>query len=189
MGSARLALLLLLLATVGDAVALRCNGRVVDRGDHVLQVRERCGEPYWTDGYSEFLIAGENGPLEQRIERTVEAWYYNFGPNRLLRKLVFVDDRLVGEESLGYGVAEIGSDCRPDALPAGTPAGVLVARCGAPLSRTQRYGDITRRDARGIARRRVVRHEEWVYDLGRDRDLRLLRILDGRLQGIERLSR
>jgi hypothetical protein len=178
-----------LLHASGSADALRCDGRVVDRGDHAIEVRERCGEPYWTDGYSEFLIAGENGPLEQRIERTIEAWYYNFGPNRLLRKLVFIDDRLVREETLGHGYATLGGDCRLDALPAGTPAGVIVARCGVPAQRRQRYGDLTRRDERGIARRRVVRREDWVYDIGRDRDLRLLRILDGRLQGIERLDR
>lgn len=188
MGARCLSWIVLLLAS-GSAHALRCDGRLVERGDHAIQVRERCGEPYWTDGYSEFLIAGENGPLEQRIERSVEAWYYNFGPNRLLRRLLFIDDRLVGEESLGYGYSTLGRDCRLDALPSGTPAGVVVARCGAPASRNQRYADLTRRDAGGFARRRVVRHEEWVYDFGRDRDLRLLRILDGRLQGIERLDR
>ncbi len=185
----RCMLWLALLLASGSVDALRCDGRLIGRGDHAIQVRERCGEPYWTDGYSEFLITGENGPLEQRTERTIEAWYYNFGPNRLLRKLVFIDDRLVGEESLGYGYATLGRDCRLDALPTGTPAGVIVARCGAPASRTQRYADLTRRDEHGIARRRIVRHEEWVYDLGRDRDLRLLRMLDGRLQGIERLDR
>jgi hypothetical protein len=187
---ARTLFALALLWVSGDALALRCDGRVVDRGDHAIQVRERCGEPYWVDGYSEFLIAGEDGPLEQRIERTVEAWYYNFGPSKLLRKLVFVDDRLVREETLGYGYATIGTDCRLDTLPAGTPSGVIVARCGSPASRRERYGDVTRRDdASGIARRRVVRQEDWVYDVGRSRDLRLLRILDGRLQGIERLDR
>jgi hypothetical protein len=185
----RAVLCLALLLASGGAHALRCDGRLVGRGDHAIQVRERCGEPYWTDGYSEFLIAGEGGPLEQRTERTIEAWYYNFGANRLLRKLVFIDDRLVREETLGYGYATLGSDCRLDALPIGTPAGVIVARCGLPASRSQRYGDLTRRDEHGIARRRVVRREEWVYDIGRDRDLRLLRILDGRLQGIERLNR
>jgi hypothetical protein len=178
-----------LLGVSGTAQALRCEGRVVDRGDHAIQVRERCGEPYWIDGYSEFLITGQRGPLEQRVERQVEAWYYNFGPNKLLRRLLFVDDRLVREDSLGYGYTELGRDCRLDALPIGTPAGVIVARCGEPGSRRERYADLTQRDDSGIARQRVVRREEWVYDLERDRDLRLLRLLDGRLQGVERLDR
>ena len=38
-----------------------------------------------------------------------EAWYYNFGPRQLLRRLVFRDGFLVREETLGYGVDEIGT--------------------------------------------------------------------------------
>jgi hypothetical protein len=188
-GTARLALLLLLALAAGDAAALRCDGRLVQAGDHAVQVRARCGEPFWIDAFSELLVLGEDGPLEQRIERPVEAWYYNFGPSRLLRRLLLVDDRVVREETLGYGVARIGGDCRLDALPAGTPAGVIYARCGAPTSRRDRYAEVVRRDGSGAARRRLLRHEDWIYDVGANRDLRLVRIVDGRLQGIERLDR
>ena len=180
---------LLLLAAGAPAQALRCDGRVVDVGDHAIQVRERCGEPFWIDAYTEVLVRGEYGPLEQRVERPVEAWYYNFGPNRLLRRLLLVDDRLVREDSLGYGVATIGTDCRIDALPAGTPAGVVVARCGEPISRRERWREIVRRDEAGNARRRYLRDEDWVYDVGANRDRRLLRLVDGVVQGVERLER
>lgn len=180
---------LLLLGAAADAQALRCNGRVVDAGDHAIQITERCGEPFWIDAYTEVLVTGEYGPLEQRIERPVEAWYYNFGPNRLLRRLVLVDDRLVREDSLGYGVATIGAECRIDALPAGTPAGVVVARCGEPASRRERWREVIRRDGAGNARRRFARDEDWVYDVGSNRDLRLLRLVDGVVQGVERLDR
>ncbi|MFN7550205.1 MAG: DUF2845 domain-containing protein [Pseudomonadota bacterium] len=180
---------LLLLCAAAEAQALRCDGRVVDVGDHAIQVRERCGEPFWIDAYTEVLVQGEYGPLEQRVERPVEAWYYNFGPNRLLRRLLLVDDRLLREDSLGYGVAAIGADCRLDALPVGTPAGALVARCGEPASRRDRWREIIRRDSAGNAHRRFVRDEDWVYDLGASRDRRLLRLVDGVLQGVERLDR
>jgi hypothetical protein len=184
-----LAMLVLLLGACAPALALRCDGRVVDLGDHAIQITERCGAPFWVDGYTEVLVRGEFGPLEQRFERPVEAWYYNFGPNRLLRRLLLVDDRLVREDSLGYGVATIGADCRIDALPAGTPAGIIVARCGEPASRRERWREIVRRDAAGNARRRFIRDEDWVYDLDANRDLRLLRLVDGVVQSVERLDR
>lgn len=180
---------LLLLGAAADAQALRCDGRVVAVGDHAIQVRERCGEPFWIDAYTEVLVEGEYGPLERRVERPVEAWYYNFGPNRLLRRLLLVDDRLQREDSLGYGVAAIGADCRIDALPAGTSAGVLVARCGVPASRRDRWREVIHRDGAGTARRRFVRDEDWIYDLGANRDRRLLRLVDGVLQAVERLER
>jgi hypothetical protein len=180
---------LLLLGAASQAHALRCDGRLVEPGDHAIQVRERCGEPFWIDAYTEVLISGEYGPLERRVERPVEAWYYNFGPNRLLRRLLLVDDRLVRDDSLGYGYATLGSDCRLDALPVGTPAGVIVARCGEPASRRERWREVTRRDGAGNARRRYLRDEDWVFDVGADRDLRLLRLVDGALQSVERLDR
>ncbi len=179
----------LMMACASPAWALRCDGRIVEVGDHALQVRERCGEPYWVDRYSEWLITGENGPREQRVERTVEAWYYNFGSNRLLQRLVFRDDRLTREESLGYGFTKLPSRCDVDALPRGTSNGEIIARCGEPSSQVTRYGDTVERDGLGNARVRVSRREEWVYDPGDSRDYRLLLLIDGKLSEIQRLDR
>ena len=68
----RLALLAALLAAA-PAQALRCDGRLVGTGDHAVQVERRCGEPYWIESYSEWLVVGENQALERRIERQLEA--------------------------------------------------------------------------------------------------------------------
>jgi Protein of unknown function (DUF2845) len=182
------ALTALLLVSL-PAQALRCDGRVIDEGDHAIRVRERCGDPYWVDVYSEWLIAGEYSPLEQRVERRLEAWYYNFGPKKLLRRMLFRDSRLIREDTLGYGVSRIGDRCDVDSIPQGTTTGEVVARCGEPASHESRYGDITQRDDVGNARLVVVRREEWVYDVGRSRDLRLLVFSDGILSKVERLER
>lgn len=181
--------LLLLLAFATPAQALRCNGRLVGNGDHALQVRERCGEPYWVDQYSDWLILGERGPQEQRVERRVEVWFYNFGSNRFLQRLVFRDDRLQHEEHLGYGFDRAPQRCKLDALPRGLSNGEIIARCGQPMSRNERYADLTERDGQGNARLRVLRREEWIYDAGASRDYRLLLLIDGRLSEVERLDR
>jgi len=169
------------------AHALRCNGRLVHAGDHVLQAREHCGEPYWIDRHSEWLILGEGAALERRIERKVEVWFYNFGSNRFMQRLVFRDDRLVAEEQLGYGYSGKSRSCDVDSLPAGISNGEIVARCGAPYSSSDNYADVLVRDGAGNAELRVQRIEEWVYER-QGRDPILLRLVDGRLAETERID-
>lgn len=181
-------ILLALASAATPAHALRCAGRLVDQGDHAVQVARRCGEPYWVEAYTEWLVLGEDSALEQQIERPVEAWYYNFGPERLMRRLIFRDDRLVREDTLGYGFRGDGA-CKLDTLMRGMSTGEVIARCGEPETNTLRYRQVVARDGVGNARRRLVRHEEWTYDPGRGRDLRLLIFDDGTLDAIERLDR
>lgn len=183
-------LALVALAHAAPAHALRCGSRVIATGEHELVVRERCGEPYWIEDRSEVLVAGEFGPIEQRVERRIEAWYFNFGPNRLLHRLVFRDGRLVEETTLGYGFSRLGVKCDLDMLTNGATTGEVVARCGAPRSHDTRHAQVIVRDDFGNARQRLVRREEWVYDPegGNTRNARLLLFVDGTLQGVERLD-
>lgn len=178
---------MLLLSTA--AQALRCEGRLVEPGDHAVQVVQVCGEPFWVDQHSEWLISGEGGPLEQRVERVVEVWYYNFGADRLMQRLVFRDDRMQSEESLGYGFDRPARDCNPDRLPMGISNGEIIARCGAPLSRREQYADQVERDGRGLAQVRVQRREHWVYGRGSGSSQRVLLLVDGRLTQTQRLRR
>ena len=174
---------------VGEAHALRCGNRIVDRGDYDFQVRERCGEPYWTQTYSELIVSGMEGPLERRTERIYDEWYYNFGPRNLVQRMVFLDGRLIKIESAGYGERRVGGDCSDIALRRGATTGEVVLRCGEPASRTSRYEDVVFRDGRGNARVRPVRREEWIYTFGRSRFVRMAIFLDGRLDRVERISR
>lgn len=187
-GVHRALMLLLALGFAGDAAALRCGGRVVDTGDYDFQVRERCGEPYWYETYSELRVIGAHGPLEHRVERVFEDWYYNFGSNRLVQRLRFRDGRLVRVEALGYGSGSIGGQCNDVALSRGTTSGELVLRCGEPASRTARYRDNVIRDGYG-ERIRPQRYEEWVYRFSDSRYARLVVLVDGKISRVEPLTR
>lgn len=191
-GTAKAALALVLAAVLGafapGAAALRCNGRIVSTGDHRFEVEERCGEPFWVESYSEYVILGEFAPVRRTIEHKVEAWYYNFGPNQLLRRLVFTNNRLLREDTLGYGYTRLGHDCDLDALVPGVSTGEVVARCGAPAADDTRYLEQRVRDGAGNARDRIVRRDEWMYRPG-SRAPRLLTFHDGRLESIERLRK
>ena len=172
-----------------DAVAMRCGTRLVSDGDQDFQVRERCGEPFWTDAYSNVEVIGAYGPLEQQSSVQFDVWYYNFGPHQLMRRLVFRDGRLLREDALGYGVDAIGDDCNPRRLLDGLSAGELIARCGEPASRRNRVDTIVRRPLPGIEQWRDQRREEWIYDFGDRRFLRSVRLVDGRVTGVDLVSR
>ena len=127
-----------LLLAAPTAHAMRCGNRLVTDGAQDFQVRERCGEPFWADRYTSVEIIGRDGPVEHQREVQFDVWYYNFGPHQLMRQLVFRDGLLEREQTLGYGVDEIGEDCDPNRLLGGLSAGELVARCGEPASRRSR---------------------------------------------------
>jgi len=182
-----LALTLLLFSP--SAFALRCGSRLVTEGAQDFQVRDRCGEPFYADSYFAVEVFGARGPIEQQREVQYDVWYYNFGPRDLMRRLVLRDGVLVSEETLGYGVNEIGEDCNPNRDYTGVSAGELVARCGEPASRRTAYDTFVRRPIPGYERWRDQRREDWIYDFGEDRFVRLIRIVDGRVTGGDVLKR
>ena len=99
-----------LLAASPTFAALRCGTKLVSEGDTRSEVAAKCGEPtevvtqksvfrrpvIWSNGRPYFIG-------EDVIEVPVEAWIYNLGPNKLMRRLRFEGGVLTEIESLGYG--------------------------------------------------------------------------------------
>lgn len=160
----KLSAFLLLLLLAPPAQALRCKGHIVDLGEHASNLKKWCGEPYWVERYSEWIVLGENGPREQRTEQRIEDWYYNFGESRFLRRLRVRDSRVIDEAQFGYGSAQIGTDCDSRQFLDGITSGEIVARCGPPASTSSRYRDRIERS--GVARRvQLGRIDTWQYEL------------------------
>lgn len=118
--SAVLAVLLLLAA---PAEAFRCNSKLVKDGMHEQQVLAICGEPatvrhlgYALRGYDIArnhrypggLNTGRSYPGRGNLyqEVVVTEYVYNFGPRKLMRRLIFEGSVLVTIESIGYGYIE-----------------------------------------------------------------------------------
>ena len=93
---------------------MRCGSRIVSTGDGKDKVRSLCGEP--TDVAFAGVIGRRAVPGYPNadsndqwyygpawVEMPVEIWTYNFGPNKLLRKLRFVGDELVEIRTDGRG--------------------------------------------------------------------------------------
>ena len=92
-----------------DAWALRCGTRVVSTGDHQVEVRAICGEPWNIETRSITQIDRCCNPDGQHYSQTLanpvvyQDWIYNFGSHKLMQQLYFKNGVLQRIESLGYG--------------------------------------------------------------------------------------
>jgi hypothetical protein len=94
----------------------RCpSGRLVSTGDHMNDVRKKCGDPddviqrterrkikvkvrHWISATEQ-----EETTEEREIEVLVDEWTYDFGSDRFVRFVDFEDARVVGVTTGSYG--------------------------------------------------------------------------------------
>jgi hypothetical protein len=176
-----LAGLLVVLAVLQPAYALRCDRRVVDEQDTVLEVLGRCGEPALRDRHPPANLYGQGF-----FGYPDETWYYNFGPQRLLHILSFRNNRLIRIETDGYGFnPPANSACFPGNIGVGMSKLRLLSSCGEPAQRSQyyqlqplfRHGEI-------VGQVGVLR-ESWHYNFGKRRLLREVILEDGKVTEIK----
>lgn len=104
----------------GPAYAFRCGNRIVAENMHETEVRRACGAPASVRQIGRTL-RNVDIPIRQRSggwtigyfpghsllqEVVVTEYVYNFGPRKLMRRLVFEGGILVSIEKLGYGYRE-----------------------------------------------------------------------------------
>lgn len=113
------AVLLLALSFSEPAAAFRCGSKLVKDGMHEAQVIGVCGQPTTmrnigttvraydfryhnqsSPGWSSYSRPGF-GHLAQEV--IITEYVYNFGPRKLMRRLIFEGGVLVTIESIGYG--------------------------------------------------------------------------------------
>lgn len=96
-------------AIPAHADSMRCGSRLIRDGDARAEVRAFCGEP--ADVQTRTILRRPFYNAAGRIiyfgdglvEVPVETWTYNFGPNKLMRRVRFVDGIVESVETLGYG--------------------------------------------------------------------------------------
>ena len=90
--------------------ALRCGGKAIVQGTSDVVVRRFCGDPEGISYSSilrrvSFTRHGQSHYYygNPEVELPVETWTYNFGPNKLMHRLRFVDGILEEIQALEYG--------------------------------------------------------------------------------------
>ncbi|HET8701814.1 MAG TPA: DUF2845 domain-containing protein [Nitrococcus sp.] len=161
---------LALLCASLPAYALQCDHGIVSIGDRAFTVQRKCGAPAYVDRYPEGFVpgVGDVGDIEQ--------WYYNPGPQGLLRILLFRDGKLVRVDTDGSGFTDfIRGQCSPYELRPGMSEYELLARCGPPANRQSWY-----QGSPGFPATQRV--EEWTYNFGSNQFIRHVRLVDGRIE-------
>lgn len=94
------------------ADTLRCGSALVSDGDSRAKLLRLCGDPVDIENHSivrrsQYLRHGHLVYFgDARVEVPVEVWTYNFGPNKLMRRIRLVDGLIDEIETLGYGYRE-----------------------------------------------------------------------------------
>ena len=117
-----MSLIAILALVTSPAHAFRCKNKIVKDGMHEQQVIAICGQPttlrhigyalrgvnygyrsVHRGGLSRGYYPGYTGISEEVV---VTEYIYNFGPRKLMRRLVFEGGVLVRIETIGYGYIE-----------------------------------------------------------------------------------
>lgn len=184
----RIAILMILLAATGARASdtVSCGDELLFEGAYQAEVRAQCGEPFWVNSWVESHVVGPDGPVEVAEQLRVSEWYFHRGPNRLMRRLVFHNGRLVDIETLGHGVSGTPGTgtCEPREMNPGLSMGELVARCGLPAFRESWYGRRSIRLDGLVERHALIRYETWGYDFGPNRFTRYVTFENGRITDV-----
>jgi hypothetical protein len=114
--------LLVALLLAEPAAAFRCGSKLVRDGMHEAQVVQACGKPTTLRNLGVAVRAydyryyrqtgpgwsGYRGPVFSGYvqEVVITEYTYNFGPRKLMRRLLFEGGVLVSIETIGYGYNE-----------------------------------------------------------------------------------
>ncbi len=117
-----IASVIVLVLASGSAHAFRCGNKIVRDGMHETQVIRACGEPttrrfigravrgvqvpfvhHGSPGHSVYRSPGFGHFMTEVI---ITEFTYNFGPRKLMRRLLFEGGVLVKIETIGYGYIE-----------------------------------------------------------------------------------
>jgi len=100
--------ILMLLPRISLADSMRCGSRIVKDGDTIEKVLDVCGEPVakertWIQRAPQYELGGTYHSFPGTEEVPVDLWTYDFGSNKLMRRVRFVDGLVVSIVELGKG--------------------------------------------------------------------------------------
>jgi len=102
------ACLVTLIPGVATADTMRCGSKLISEGDTQEKVLQYCGEPVeqkrtWIVRQPRFEVGGQEYPFEGEEEVPVDLWTYDFGPNKLMRRVRMVAGKVESIETLEHG--------------------------------------------------------------------------------------
>lgn len=183
-----LIVLLTMLPVHLHAASLDCPGGIIATGDSRLDLVMKCGEPDAKESHDEEIIDRSDPGMKRKVLITVEAWTYNFGPAQFLRIVTLrngtVSDIRTGNYGYSKETKQEQHECSESIVSPGDLKTEVLAKCGEPTIKEVRQEASTEKlDARG-ERVLYITIEEWTYNLGPNRFVRILTFRNGKLKDI-----
>ena len=171
--------------------SLRCGGRLVSVGDARIDLLGRCGEPALRDRRLDERWEGVTDGTKGQGRRTttvIEEWTYDFGPFKLTRIATLKNGTLADIRTGGYGYGgsakPAAQECSEQSVSVGERTSDVLAKCGEPAWKDTRQEEISQRLQTGQVQKTLITIEEWTYDLGPTRFVRIFTFRNGTLSDI-----
>ncbi len=165
------------------ADSISCDGGIVSNGDPVVDLLMKCGQPDWKESHQEDFTDRLTPDLKQRTYITVEQWTYNFGSHQLLRTVTIKNGVVTGIRTGNYGTLNNRESVKPECgdriISTGDTKGEVLAKCGEPFYRTSHDEELREHLDETRSRKVVVTVEEWTYNFGPQRFLRVITFRNG----------
>ncbi|HEX9021763.1 MAG TPA: DUF2845 domain-containing protein [Nitrospirota bacterium] len=161
-----------------DAATLDCQGGIVSTGDSRVDLLAKCGEPDAKESHDEEIIEKLDGGSRQRLFITVEDWTYNFGPTQLMRIVTLRNGTVSHIRTGNYGYSRSSKpqqrECSEQIVATGDTKSDVIAKCGEPSWKDRHQEEREETLDTGDRRKVFITVEEWTYNLGPNRFVRVL---------------
>ena len=177
-----------LLPALSYADSITCDGGIVSSGDDAAELMLKCGTPEWKESHQEEITNEINPDRKQRTYITVEEWTYNFGPSQLLRTVTLRNGVVAGFRTGQYGRTKgsyaPGPACDDRIMSVGDTKAEIVLRCGEPFYKSSYQEEQKERIDAFSNRKVIVTVEEWTYNFGPQRFMRIITFRNGTVTDI-----
>lgn len=171
------------------ADTLNCAGGIISVGDSRVDLLSKCGEPDAKESHDEELSERLDHDTKQRLFITVEQWTYNYGPSQFMRIVILKNGVIAGIRTGNYGYSkqtkQTRQECSEQIVTIGDLKTDVLAKCGEPTWKDVHQEEFKERLETGLTRSVFVNVEEWTYNLGTNRFVRILTFRNGKLADIK----
>ncbi len=182
------ALMLTAASTDLYSATLGCPGGTVFVEESRADVLSKCGEPDWKNSRQEELVQRLDSSTKQKQSITVEEWTYNFGPSRFTTTVTMRNGKVADIQDGDYGYSK---DPKPAPrefsdriVVVGDLQNVVVMKWGDPVDRNSHQEELKEKLEAGKYRSTFVTVDEWTYNLGPNRFMRIVTFRNGRVTDI-----
>ncbi len=172
-----------------QAATLDCSGGIISVGDSRVDVLMKCGEPDAKESHDEELIDRLDDGARRKLFITVEEWTYNFGPTQFMRIVTLKNGKVASLRAGNYGYSKGATpgqrECSEQIVSVGDSKSDVLAKCGDPTWKDTKQEEEKQKLDSGLERNVFVTIEEWTYNLGSNRFVRILTFRNGKLVDIK----